>query len=158
MSEKSKDERDPREWFLIDTRTYSTRPPGGFMQKNTGRKWRDLDLLANAEYREMAALNPVELREATKDTGLPPHIRSRVANYHDLSHMTPDVVKYETDENGLIWIPKDCPEDAKRIMNSLRKTDKEVDWNPMGLKMTDEELLQKEAPRSTVPQPKAFKK
>jgi hypothetical protein len=146
---KARDKRDPRSFYIIDTRTYSTREAGG---KNPGRDWVDVELLKNQEYKDMASMNPPQLREATKDTGLPPQVRARASNFHDMLHMTPEVFQYRTEE-GRIWIPESNVDDARRIYKALKKLDKEIDWDENGLSLSEEELNAAESPKSPVPQP-----
>ena len=142
--------RNPRDFFIIDTRTPTTAVPG---QPNPGRDFKDLNLLANADYREMASLHPKDHAQLQVDGGAPINIRMNVKNYHDMVHMTPEVFQYQvekrTDSNGkeistgLIWIPKDKIDDARRIFNLLKKMDKDVSWELTGLSLSEEELKQK---------------
>ena len=112
----------------------------------------------NEEYAMLMGLTPQELRDSLKDTGLPPIIRGRVSNFHDISHLTEEVYQYKTDKNGRIFIPKDKADDAKRIYNLLKKIDSEVDWDIDSKNtLTPEELRSKSAPRSPVVKPKVSK-
>lgn len=155
----AKDQRNPRDYFLIDTRSQATSWLG--QSKNPGRGYKYVDLTANEEYRTMVELQQKgKLKEAMSESAHPIHLRSRAANFHDISHLTPETIKYQTDvdekgnSTGLIWIPKENKEDAKAIMRNLRALDKDVDWSPLGLTMTEEELKLDKAPKnSPVPQP-----
>ena len=133
MTEK----KDPRDYYVIDTRTETTHQVG---KKNTGRHFRDLNLGLNEEYGRLIGYQQKgELKQIMNDSPVEPMLRGRAANFHDITHMTPEVVQYETDEQGLLWV-KD-KEDAKRIMKTLKAIDKDVDWLPLGKTLTQEELL-----------------
>ena len=134
-----KESRNPREFFIIDTRTPTTAVPG---IPNPGRDFKDLNLLNNPEYRELASMNPRDHAQLQVDGGAPINIRMNVKNYHDMVHMTEEVFQYKT-EKGLIWIPKDKLDDARRIFNTLKGIDKDVSWELTGLSLSDEELRQK---------------
>lgn len=132
------DTRNPREFYIIDTRTPNTI---GYIgeDKNLGRNWAEFDLAANPEYKAMLGMRGEKLKKANAESGVELAYRGRPENFHDMNHLTEEVTIYKT-EDGFVWIPKEKPEDAKRIMRSLRKLDAKVSWHPMGAFMTEEEL------------------
>lgn len=132
------DSRNPRDYYIIDTRTPDT---VGYVgePKNPGRNWAEWDLTANPEYKAMVGMRGEKLKKAMAETGVELAQRGRPENFHGLEHLTPEVARYYS-ENGFIWIHKDNIDDAKRIMLSLRKLDKGVEWHTMGIVMSEEEL------------------
>jgi hypothetical protein len=147
MSKEEK--KNPSEYYVIDTRTSNTHQAG---KKNPGRDYQELNLIANEEYAELVGYQQNgKLREKTNGSPIDYALRGRASNFHDMSHMTPEVFQNKTDENGFIWI-KDR-EDAKRVMKNLLKLDPEVEFFPMGKTMTKEELLSPSPAQSHVPQP-----
>lgn len=151
---KIEEQRNPRDFFIIDTRTPTTAVPG---QPNPGRDYRDINILANDEYRELATMNPRDHAQLQVDGGAPINVRMNAKNYHDMVHMTPEVFQYQTEKRvdpktgkevptGLIWIPKEKVDDARRIFNLLKGIDKDVSWELTGLSLSEEEL--RESPKN----------
>lgn len=130
------DIRNPRDFWICDTRTPDT---ATFGKENLGRNWAEWDLTANPEYKSMVGLRGDKLKKAMSESGVELGLRGCPENFHAISHLTPEVAKYYT-EKGFVWIHKDFPDDAKRVMLALRRLDANVNWHPMGMSMTEEEL------------------
>jgi hypothetical protein len=119
--------RNPQEYYIIDTRTRNTRKSDG---TNPGWDWREVDLQANAEYNAMCEdAKHGRLGKKIQIENLPYNVKNRAANFHELSHMSPETVKYQT-ERGFIWI-KDR-EDALNILTRLKKIDEDVELSMLG--------------------------
>jgi hypothetical protein len=112
---------DPKEFYVIDTRT---------RQSPQGRDWQELNLLANDEYRGMMEDSKLgKLGNKIKIEGLPHQVKNRAANFHEPHHMTPETVTYKQDK-GFIFI--DTESEAKRVLDSLKKLDKDIELSPFG--------------------------
>ena len=130
------DTRNPREYYIVDTRTTSTEMYKG---KNMGRGFKFIDLEQNEDFKQMKDLERKgKLKEAMAESGAPIFLRGAAKNFHEVYHME-NTTKYEA-VDGFVWIPKDDKVNAKKCFKSLRAIDPEVSWFPLGISMTDEEL------------------
>jgi hypothetical protein len=130
-------DKDPRVHYIIDLKTPTTELSKG---NNPGRKVTFRNLADNPDYGAMKSMTAQEHMKFQGESGVPLALRGRPENFHNVEHME-GTIRYETDEDGLLWIPKDQIEDAKSCMKTLRGLDPDVKFSNFGLKLTDEELL-----------------
>ncbi len=122
-SKASEENRDPRKHYIIDTKT-SDAP--------LGRMFTYEDFEANKEYKELKEMAKNRTLE-DKFPKMDSRLAKRAENFHSVEHLTPEVHKYETDDEGMLWIPQDDPEAAKRAYRSLSTIDPKVKVVSFGL-------------------------
>lgn len=127
MATKKEGYLDPRDHFIIDTKTKSA---------PQGRDFEYCDYDANPAYRE--------IKEKAKDGRLAkehPHVKpelcAKAENFHTMDHLTEEVFKYWTDENGLLWIPSHDVEVAQKLLKQLQTIDREVTVSSFGMPIPD---------------------
>ena len=123
------DRNDPKSYFIINTATLSN--------QYQGRDFEYWDVESNTTYRNMKA--KVKEQGSLKEDY--PHIDvrllNRAENFHMMEHITPDVIKANSEIDGSIWVPKDNVALAKKIFKELHTIDNDVSWHPFGAPAPD---------------------
>lgn len=116
---------NPRDFFIIDTKT-RTAP--------AGRDWEYVDPMENKEFKKIVA----KVEDGTIGEDYPRlhhRLYGNAANFHEPKHLTKECFKYGTRADGTVWIPKDKPELASRILFLLQEHDSEIKASPFGLEI-----------------------
>lgn len=128
----STDERkNPRDYFVIDTKTESNR--------YKGIDYTLVDLLKNEEYASLVAAekNRTLADLHPKDSN---RVNRRAANYHEESmlgpmdntgNIHPELIVCKTEDEGYIFVKE--LRDAQIVLKDMRKRDTGVRLSPMGL-------------------------
>lgn len=137
--------KDPREHYIINTQTKSN--------KMTGIDFEYHDYNVNPAVQE---LKQKAANGTLKDEkpGLPnnAYLCANADNWIMPEHTTSEVVRYASDENGWVWVPKSELAVAKRILKSLRAMDPGVSVHPIGLQFELDPEKVADTPKSTLRQ------
>lgn len=123
VTKPTTDKKNPADHYVVDTRS----------SRNSfkGLDWTEIDIYKNPAYQEIVGLNK-EGKLAERYPNLPWNIKTNPSNFHT-TDMLEGTEVYKTEMEGLIFIPKDKPEDAKRILALLQKQDPDIKLSPLGM-------------------------
>lgn len=120
--------KNPQDHYVIDTKTVSNSYKGIDIEV--------LDPSMNEEYAEMLAEEKARTLHK-RHPELPKRVSSRAACLHE-DYMQEGCVKYKTEIDGLVFVPKENRDDAEKLLKDLQSRDADVKLSLLGCQFEEE--------------------